>query len=150
MVKKIILTLTIFITILVLISHINLAADDEIINVPQSATDPEQGFNELLNGESTITSNGDSTNIQSDVVGIGGTESQQQMSANGFAAIGSLILGTINKMLSSLATGGQNLSDNTEIGEYFTIQNLLTNQYPIFNINMFEVTPWRTIVRFIK
>ena len=118
MVKKIILTLTIFITILVLISPINLAADDEIINVPQSATDPEQ--------------------------------SQQQMSANGFAAIGSLILGTINKMLSSLATGGQNLSDNTEIGEYFTIQNLLTNQYPIFNINMFEVTPWRTIVRFIK
>ena len=141
MVKKIILTLTIFITILVLISPINLAADDEIINVPQSATDPEQGFNELLNGESTITSNGDSTNIQSDVVGIGGTESQQKTSAGGFAAIGSLILGTINKLLSSVTTGGQDLSDNSEIEEYFNIQNLLTNKYPIFNINIFEETP---------
>ena len=141
MVKKIILTLTIFITILVLISPINLAADDEIINVPQSATDPETGFNQILGGEATVTSNGDSSNIQSEVVGIGSTENEEKTTAGGFASLGTLILGTINKLLGAVATGGANLADDSEISEYFTIQNLLTNKYPIFNINMFENTP---------
>ena len=142
MVKKIILTLIIFITVMFLITPINFATDGDAFNIPQSATDPEQGFNELLNGESTVTSNGDSSNIQSDVVGLGSTENEQKTSAGLFANLGTLILGTLNKLLSSIATGGQtDVLDDGEISEYFTIEDLLTNKYPIFNINMFEDTP---------
>lgn len=140
MVKKIILTLIIFITVIFLIAPINFATDGDAFNIPQSATDPEQGFNELLNGESTVTSNGDSSNIQSDVVGIGSTENEQKTSAGLFANLGTIILGTLNKLLSTIATGGE-LPDDSDISEYFTIQNLLTNKYPMFNINMFEKTP---------
>ncbi len=141
MVKKIILTLTILITMITLIFPKSSTADDGIINVPQSATDPETGFNQILGGEATVTSNGDSSNIQSEVVGIGSTENEEKTTAGGFASLGTLILGTINKLLGAVATGGANLADDSEISEYFTIQNLLTNKYPIFNINMFENTP---------
>ena len=140
MVKKIILTLTILITMITLIFPKSSTADDGIINVPQSATDPETGFNQILGGEATVTSNGDSSNIQSEVVGIGSTENEEKTTAGGFASLGTLILGTINKLLGAVATGGANLADDSEISEYFTIQNLLTNKYPIFNINMFENT----------
>ena len=33
------------------------------------------------------------------------------------------------------------MEDNTQISEFFTIGDLLTNKYPLFNINIFEETP---------
>lgn len=139
MIKKIILTLAIIVTLIALATPKSLAGNVEI---PQSATDPEEAFNSLLDGEATVTSDDEDSDVQSEVVGIGVLDSQASTAAGAFTSAAGIIPDMISRLLSSVALGGEaNRNDNSQLSEYFTIGELLTNKYPLFNINMFEETP---------
>lgn len=137
--KKIIITLIILIVLSTLISN-TFAADQ--IGIPQSSTEQGQAFNQLLDGEATVTSDGGNSGEQSEVVGVGVPDSQASSVIGSFTASAAIIPSMISRLLSAVALGGEvNLDDNAEISEFFTIGDLLTNKYPLFNINMFEETP---------
>lgn len=139
MIKKIILTLAIIITLIVIVTPKSLAGD---IEIPQSATDPGEAFNSLLNGEATVTSDDEDSSVQSEVVGIGVTDSQAATLAGAITSVAGVIPDMISRLLSLVALGGEsNMDDNVQLSEYFTIGELLTNKYPLFNINIFEKTP---------
>lgn len=140
MIKKVIVTLTIIITLMALITPKALAGD--LIDIPDSKTDSEEAFNELLNGEATVTSDDNESSVQSQVVGIGVSESQSSTLVGGFVSVAGVIPDMISRLLSAVALGDRaNMEDNAHISEFFTIGDLLTNKYPLFNINMFEETP---------
>ena len=140
MVKKIILIIITIITLIALITPKSLAED--LIDIPDSSTDPEEAFNQLLNGEATVTSDDTNSTVQSEVVGIGVSDSKAATAAGAFAAAAGLIPDAISRLLSAVALGDRaNMEDNEQISEFFTIGDLLTNKYPLFNINVFEDTP---------
>lgn len=140
MIKKVIVTLTIIITLMALITPKALAGD--LIDIPDSKTDSEEAFNQLLDGEATVTSDDDESSVQSQVVGIGVSESQSSTLVGGFVSVAGVIPDMISRLLSAVALGDRaNMEDNAHISEFFTIGDLLTNKYPLFNINMFEETP---------
>ena len=140
MIKKVIVTLTIIITLMALITPKALAGD--LIDIPDSKTDSEEAFNQLLNGEATVTSDDNESSVQSQVVGIGVSESQSSTLVGGFVSVAGVIPDMISRLLSAVALGDRaNMEDNAHISEFFTIGDLLTNKYPLFNINMFEETP---------
>ena len=140
MIKKVIVTLTIIITFIALITPKALAGD--LIDIPDSKTDPEESFNQLLDGEATVTSDDEGSSVQSQVVGIGVSESQSASLIGGFVSVAGVIPDMISRLLSAVALGDRaNMEDNTQISEFFTIGDLLTNKYPLFNINIFEETP---------
>ena len=140
MVKKIILIIITIITLIALITPKSLAED--LIDIPDSSTDPEEAFNQLLNGEATVTSDDTNSTVQSEVVGIGVSDSKAATAAGAFAAAAGLIPDAISRLLSAVALGNRaNMEDNEQISEFFTIGDLLTNKYPLFNINVFEDTP---------
>lgn len=140
MIKKVIVTLTIIITFIALITPKALAGD--LIDIPDSKTDPEESFNQLLEGEATVTSDDEDSSKQSQVVGIGVSESQSASLIGGFVSVAGVIPDMISRLLSAVALGDRaNMEDNTQISEFFTIGDLLTNKYPLFNINIFEETP---------
>ena len=139
MIKKIILTLAIIITLIAFITPKSLARD---IEIPQSATDPGEAFNSLLDGEATVTSDDEDSSVQSEVVGIGVSDSQAASLAGTITAVAGIIPDMISRLLSSVALGGESNMDNSvQLSEYFTIGELITNKYPLFNINIFEETP---------
>lgn len=139
MIKKIILTLAIIITLIAFITPKSLARD---IEIPQSATDPGEAFNSLLDGEATVTSDDEDSSVQSEVVGIGVSDSQAATLAGTITAVAGIIPDMISRLLSSVALGGESNMDNSvQLSEYFTIGELITNKYPLFNINIFEETP---------
>ena len=140
MIKKVIVTLSIIITLIALITPKALAGD--FIDIPDSKTDPEESFNQLLDGEATVTSDDEGSSVQSQVVGIGVSESQSASLIGGFVSVAGVIPDMISRLLSAVALGDRaNMEDNTQISEFFTIGDLLTNKYPLFNINIFEETP---------
>lgn len=140
MIKKVIVTLTIIITLMALITPKALAGD--LIDIPDSKTDSEEAFNQLLDGEATVTSDDNESSVQSQVVGIGVSESQSSTLVGGFVSVAGVIPDMISRLLSAVALGDRaNMEDNAHISEFFTIGDLLTNKYPLFNINMFEETP---------
>ena len=140
MIKKVIVTLSIIITLIALITPKALAGD--LIDIPDSKTDPEESFNQLLDGEATVTSDDEDSSVQSQVVGIGVSESQSASLIGGFVSVAGVIPDMISRLLSAVALGDRaNMEDNTQISEFFTIGDLLTNKYPLFNINIFEETP---------
>ena len=140
MIKKVIVTLSIIITLIALITPKALAGD--LIDIPDSKTDPEESFNQLLDGEATVTSDDEGSSVQSQVVGIGVSESQSASLIGGFVSVAGVIPDMISRLLSAVALGDRaNMEDNTQISEFFTIGDLLTNKYPLFNINIFEETP---------
>ena len=140
MIKKVIVTLSIIITLIALITPKALAGD--LIDIPDSKTDPEELFNQLLDGEATVTSDDEGSSVQSQVVGIGVSESQSASLIGGFVSVAGVIPDMISRLLSAVALGDRaNMEDNTQISEFFTIGDLLTNKYPLFNINIFEETP---------
>ena len=139
MIKKIILTLAIIFTLIAFITPKSLARD---IEIPQSATDPGEAFNSLLDGEATVTSDDEDSSVQSEVVGIGVSDSQAASLAGTITAVAGIIPDMISRLLSSVALGGESNMDNSvQLSEYFTIGELITNKYPLFNINIFEETP---------
>ena len=140
MIKKVIVTLTIIITFIALITPKALAGD--LIDIPDSKTDQQESFNQLLEGEATVTSDDEDSSKQSQVVGIGVSESQSATLVGGFVSVAGIIPDMISRLLSAVALGDRaNMEDNAHISEFFTIGDLLTNKYPLFNINMFEETP---------
>lgn len=140
MIKKVIVTLSIIITLIALITPKALAGD--LIDIPDSKTDPEESFNQILDGEATVTSDDEGSSVQSQVVGIGVSESQSASLIGGFVSVAGVIPDMISRLLSAVALGDRaNMEDNTQISEFFTIGDLLTNKYPLFNINIFEETP---------
>ena len=140
MIKKVIVTLTIIITLMALITPKALAGD--LIDIPDSKTDSEEAFNQLLDGEATVTSDDNESSVQSQVVGIGVSESQSSTLVGGFVSVAGVIPDMISRLLSAVALGDRaNMEDNAHISEFFTIGDLLTNKYPLFNINIFEETP---------
>lgn len=140
MIKKVIVTLSIIITLIALITPKAWAED--LIDIPDSKTDPEESFNQLLDGEATVTSDDEDSSVQSQVVGIGVSESQSASLIGGFVSVAGVIPDMISRLLSAVALGDRaNMEDNTQISEFFTIGDLLTNKYPLFNINIFEETP---------
>ena len=140
MIKKVIVTLTIIITLMALITPKALAGD--LLDIPDSKTDSEEAFNQLLDGEATVTSDDNESSVQSQVVGIGVSESQSSTLVGGFVSVAGVIPDMISRLLSAVALGDRaNMEDNAHISEFFTIGDLLTNKYPLFNINMFEETP---------
>ena len=140
MIKKVIVTLSIIITLIALITPKALAGD--LIDIPDSKTDPEESFNQLLDGEATVTSDDEDSSVQSQVVGIGVSESQSASLIGGFVSVAGVIPDMISRLLSAVALGDRaNMEDNAHISEFFTIGDLLTNKYPLFNINIFEETP---------
>lgn len=141
MIKKVIVTLTIIITFIALITPKALAGE-AIIDIPDSKTDPGESFNQLLDGEATVTSDDEGSSTQSQVVGIGVSESQSATLVGGFVSVAGIIPDMISRILSAVALGDRaNMEDNAQISEFFTIGDLLTNKYPLFNINIFEETP---------
>lgn len=141
MIKKVIVTLTIIITFIALITPKALAGE-AIIDIPDSKTDPGESFNQLLDGEATVTSDDEGSSTQSQVVGIGVSESQSATLVGGFVSVAGIIPDMISRLLSAVALGDRaNMEDNAQISEFFTIGELLTNKYPLFNINIFEETP---------
>ena len=141
MIKKVIVTLTIIITFIALITPKALAGE-AIIDIPDSKTDPGESFNQLLDGEATVTSDDEGSSTQSQVVGIGVSESQSATLVGGFVSVAGIIPDMISRLLSAVALGDKaNMEDNAQISEFFTIGDLLTNKYPLFNINIFEETP---------
>lgn len=141
MIKKVIVTLTIIITLIVLITP-KAFAGEAIVDIPDSKTDQQESFNQLLEGEATVTSDDKDSSKQSQVVGIGASESQSATLVGGFVSVAGIIPDMISRLLSAVALGDRaNMEDNTQISEFFTIGDLLTNKYPLFNINIFEETP---------
>lgn len=139
MIKKVIITLTIIITLIAIVTPKSLGGD---IEIPQSATDPGEAFNSLLDGEATVTSDDEDSSVQSEVVGIGVSDSQAATLAGTITAVAGIIPDMISRLLSSVALGGESYKDNSvQLSQYFTIGELLTNKYPLFNINIFEETP---------
>ena len=139
MIKKIILTLAIIITLIAIVTPKSLAGD---IEIPQSATEPGEAFNSLLDGEATVTSDDENSSVQSEVVGIGVSDSQAATLSGIITSVAGVIPDMISRLLSAVALGGEsNIDDNVQLSEYFTIGELLTNKYPLFNINIFEETP---------
>ena len=140
MIKKIIVTLTIIITLMALITPKALAGDT--IEIPNSTTDPDTAFNQLLEGEATVTSDDDGSSVQSQVVGVGQSETLLQSLVGAFVSATGLIPDAISRLLSAVALGDRaNMEDNAQLSDFFTIGDLLTNKYPLFNINLFEETP---------
>ena len=138
MIKKVISALIILITLIVLITPRSLAED---IDIPNSAVDPGTAFNQLLNGEATVTSDDDS-GISSEVVGIGTSDANESKLVGIFVAVAGLIPDTIGRILSIVALGDRADMDNVgQISDFFTIGDLLLDKYPLFNVNMFEETP---------
>ena len=139
MIKKIILTLAIIVTFIAIVTPKSLAGD---IEIPQSATEPGEAFNSLLDGEATVTSDDENSTVQSEVVGIGVSDSQAATLSGIITSVAGVIPDMISRLLSAVALGGEsNMDDNVKLSEYFTIGELLTNKYPLFNINIFEETP---------
>lgn len=140
MIKKVIVTLTIIITLMALITPKALAGDT--IEIPNSTTDPGTAFNQLLEGEATVTSDDDGSSVQSQVVGVGQSETLLQSLVGAFVSATGLIPDAISRLLSAVALGDRaNMEDNAQLSDFFTIGDLLTNKYPLFNINLFEETP---------
>ena len=140
MIKKVIVTLTIIITLMAFITPKALAGDT--IEIPNSTTDPGTAFNQLLEGEATVTSDDDGSSVQSQVVGVGQSETLLQSLVGAFVSAAGLIPDAISRLLSAVALGDRaNMEDNAQLSDFFTIGDLLTNKYPLFNINLFEETP---------
>ena len=151
MIKKVIVTLTIIITFIALITPKALAGE-AIIDIPDSKRDPGESFNQLLDGEATVTSDDEGSSTQSQVVGIGISESQSATLVGGFVSVAGIIPHMISRLLSAVALGDKaNMEDNAQISQFFTIGDLLTNKYPLFNINIFEETPTiKELTKWIK
>lgn len=140
--KKIIYTLLIVFLIELIFTTRQVGATSLNIQMPQSYTEPGEAFNQLLEGQATVTSDDEDSSEKSQVLGIGDLNEQADTAAGAVTSVTSILPFLINKVLSFLVTGGEPiLDDNPQSTEYFTIGNLLTGKYPIFNINMFVDTP---------
>lgn len=141
--KKIIYTLLIiFLIELILVVNQVGASSSVDFETPKSYTDSGEAFNQLLDGQATVTSDDEDSSNNSQLLGIGDLNDQADTAAGAVTTTTSILPFLINKILSIIVTGGEPiLDDNAQTTDYFTIGNLLTNKYPIFNINMFEDTP---------
>ncbi len=142
--KKIITILVMIITIAILLTPKVSALNDHTFDIPDSSSssNPEESFNELMDGQSTVTSDGSNSSVQSENVDIGTSEAEEETTANAITSIGTMAANTINLVLQAVATNqAANFTDGVQQTEFFTIGKLLTNQYPLFNINMFAETP---------
>ena len=141
--KKIIYTLLIIflIELILVVSQVGATSSPDL-ETPQSYTESGEAFNQLLDGQATVTSDDENSSNNSQLLGIGDLNDQADTAAGAVTTTSSILPFLINKILSIIVTGGEQiLDDNAQTTEYFTIGNLLTNKYPIFNINMFEETP---------
>ena len=138
--KKIAITLIAIITITTMcFSSIYAATDDNWV-IPSGSTSQEQQFNSLMNdGTSTITSDENEKTLQET---IKNNESSGDSSFILVAKALSVIPLIINKMLALVAFNDQTtMNIDGKSKSVFTIEGLLTNQYPIFNIDLFSETP---------
>lgn len=138
--KKIAITLIAIITITTMcFSSIYAATDDNWV-IPSGTTSQEQQFNSLMNdGTSTITSDENEKTLQET---IKNNESSGDSSFILVAKALSVIPLIINKMLALVAFNDQTtMNVDGKSKSVFTIEGLLTNQYPIFNIDLFSETP---------
>lgn len=138
--KKIAITLIAIITITTIcFSSIYAATDDNWV-IPSGITSQEQQFNSLMNdGTSTITSDENEKTLQET---IKNNESSGDSSFILVAKALSVIPLIINKMLALVAFNDQTtMNVDGKSKSVFTIEGLLTNQYPIFNIDLFSETP---------
>lgn len=138
--KKIAITLIAIITITTMcFSSIYAATDDNWV-IPSGSTSQEQQFNSLMNdGTSTITSDENEKTLQET---IKNNESSGDSSFILVSKALSVIPLIINKMLALVAFNDQTtMNIDGKSKSVFTIEGLLTNQYPIFNIDLFSETP---------
>lgn len=138
--KKIAITLIAIITITTMcFSSIYAATDDNWV-IPSGSTSQEQQFNSLMNdGTSTITSDENEKTLQET---IKNNESSGDSSFILVSKALSVIPLIINKMLALVAFNDQTtMNVDGKSKSVFTIEGLLTNQYPIFNIDLFSETP---------
>ena len=138
--KKIISILAIIIIIFVLVAP-NIYAFDNAFDIPQSSTPSEDSFNELMDGQATVTSDDSDSSVTSESVDIEASESQDETTADTLTSLGAFLPRTINLLLYAVTAGKvPNLLDGVQQTEYFTIGNLLTNKYNLFNIDLFQKT----------
>lgn len=139
--NKVITILVILITITILLTPKVSALDEDTFDIPQSSSNSGESFNKLMEGQATVTSDDEDSSANTEEVNVGTTESQDETVANGLTSIGTLTTTTINLILYAIATNqAPNLTDGVQQTEFFTIGRLLTNQYQLFDINMFEET----------
>ena len=140
--KKIIYPLVIVFLLELIFTTLQVSASSLDIQVPQSYTEPGEAFNQLLDGQATITSDDEDSSEKSQVLGIGDLNEQADTAAEAVTSVSFILPFCINKIMSFLVTGGEAvIDDNPQSSEYFTIGNLLMGKYPIFDINMFSETP---------
>ena len=140
--KKIIYPLVIVFLLELIFTTLQVSASSLDIQVPQSYTEPGEAFNQLLDGQATITSDDEDSSEKSQVLGIGDLNEQADTAAEAVTSVSFILPFCINKIMSILVTGGEAvIDDNPQSSEYFTIGNLLMGKYPIFDINMFSETP---------
>lgn len=140
--KKIIATLMVLIALTYYFPYSIYAMNDTTFDIPQSSTNPEEGINQLLNGETTVTSDDDESSVNSEQVQLGTTETQKKNIFDSIVSLLSLVPSVISRVLAAVANGQEpNFVDSQPVSHYFTIGDLLTNKYPLFDINVFEKTP---------
>lgn len=133
--KKVLISIILLITVIPLfISNTSNAVDDSIWEQPNN--DAEEQFNSMMDsGQATV----DSDEGQSLDVFLNPSDAQNSAIANTLASIVSIIPFTVNKLLALVALDNETIleEDGTE-SSIFTIEGLLTNQYPLFDINLFQ------------
>ena len=140
--KKIIATLMVLIALTYYFPYSIYAMNDTTFDIPQSSTNPEEGINQLLNGETTVTSDDDESSVNSETIQLNTTDTQKENIFDTVTQLISLIPSVISRVLAAVANGQEpNFIDSQPVSHYFTIGDLLTNKYPLFDINVFEKTP---------
>lgn len=138
--KKVKSILEIIIVIaLIIVPKVYASDEDGLFNIPQSATGNGEGFNQFLEGQATITSDDPNSPGETEQVDINISDSQDDTLVIGITEVGSYFPAVINIVLAAIITDTMpNLADGIEPTDYFTIGNLLTNKYELFDIDLFE------------
>lgn len=134
MIKKVIATLIILIMSVITFAPIVYATLPNVGTIPTDKQGTESTENMLSSGQATVTDdNGQTTEISIDT-----SKDTEGMIGTGVIYMLSLIPFAINKLLSIVAVdnGSANIDEETDTS--FTIESLLTNEYSMFNIDIFE------------
>lgn len=138
--KKILVTVIIMIYITFYCTSISRATDSSI-KLPLDPNSTGEQFNSLYDeGEATITSDGDSE-ITSEKGIINPTNSQNGLAITGVANIFTIVPVVINNILANIVmSSGESVNINGKPTKLFTIENLLLNNYPLFDIDFFDTS----------
>ena len=68
------------------------------IETPQSYTKPEEAFNQLLEGQATVTSDDEDSSQKSQLIGIGDLNDQSDTAAGAVTSVSSILPALINNL----------------------------------------------------